>query len=548
MGRLLSEHPDLRPHAKEIASAVLEAVREVNSLSLERQKLMDSAAAPAPQARFTDGDRKLPPLPNADKYKIIVTRFAPNPDGPLTFGHARAIIISKEYSALYKGRFILRFEDTDPRTKPPIPEAYEWIREDLRWLGADWQAEYLQSSRLETYYSYATRLINDSKAYVCTCKPQRFRELILESKACPCRSKSSKIHLERWRKMLNGDLPEGKAVVRIKTELIHPNPAVRDWPALRIIDTQKHPHPLVGSKYRVWPLYNFSAAIDDHEMGITHILRAKEHVSNTTRQEYLYGYLGWEYPEAIHFGMVLLPGTEIHKSFILREIREGNYLGWDDPRLTTLRALKRRGILPETIRKFMLEIGAKPIEATLSWDNLYALNRKTLDPISKRYSFVPDPADLTVENLPRTFESKIPYHVEKPELGFHTVSVAPNNGSIRLAISKDDQDLFENGQVIRLMGLFNILITSADINKLRANYHSLETSEAKREGAAIIQWVKTNEAVPVEILMPDATRRIGLGERDCKALHPAEIVQFLRFGFVRVDDVDRGIQCFYSHR
>ncbi len=546
VGRLLSEHPDLRPHAKEVVKAVGEIVGEINSLSIDQLKQMESA--PTPQTREPEEERKLPPLPNADKYPQIVTRFAPNPDGPLTFGHARAFVISHEYAVLYKGQFVLRFEDTDPRTKPPIPEAYDWIREDLRWMGADWQAEYIQSSRLEIYYSHAERLIKDSKAYVCTCKPQRFKQLVTESQECPCRGKRSKVNLARWEKMLDGRLAEGKAVVRIKTDLSHPNPAVRDWPALRIIDTVKHPHPLVGSKYRVWPLYNFSAAVDDHEMGVTHILRAKEHVTNATKQEYLYGYLGWQYPEAVHFGMVLLPGTEIHKSFIRKEIADGRYLGWDDPRLTTLRALKRRGILPETIRWFMLEIGAKPIEATLSWENLYAENRKLLDPVSKRYSFVAEPLELVIGNLNESFESKIPLHVEKPELGFHKVSFIPSNRSTRLAVSKDDLKLLEAGRVVRLMGLFNIRIVSSDSLHVSAEYHSLETAEAKRESAPIIQWVKTSEGLPVEVVMPDASRRVGLGEKDCANLRSGEIVQFLRFGFVRVDQVDAGIQCFYAHK
>lgn len=548
IGRILSEHPEFRPLAKDVAKAVAETILQMNSLTLEQQSKLESAGAPSHAPRFRDEDRKLPPLPNADKYDVIVTRFAPNPDGPLTFGHARAVVVSQEYAVLYKGKFVLRFEDTDPRTKPPLPEAYGWIREDLTWLGAEWQAEYVQSSRLEIYYSYAEKLIGASRAYVCDCKPQNFKELIQQSKACPCRSQGSEGHLARWRKMLSGEMTEGEAVVRIKTELTHPNPAVRDWPALRIIDTEKHPHPLVGSKYRVWPLYNFSAAIDDHEMGITHILRAKEHVSNATRQEYLYSYLGWKYPEAIHFGMVLLPGTEIHKSFIRKEIQEGKYLGWDDPRLTTLRALKRRGILPETIRKFMLEIGAKPIEATLSWDNLYSLNRKLLDPVSKRYSFVPDPIDLTVSNLQESYESKIPYHVEQPELGFHRVSIVPSKGMVQLAVSKADLGVLSEGKLVRLMGLFNVRITSAGSENIGSTFASLETADAKKEGAPVIQWVKPDESLPVEVVMPDASLRTGLGEKDGTALRRDDIIQFLRFGFVRVDEVGARIKCFYAHK
>lgn len=547
-GILLAERADLRPRAKELLRIVSEVVEEVNALPKSELSAEGEVVTLRKDRASETRKKELPPLPNAGKYKVIVTRFAPNPDGPLTFGHARAIILSHEYSIRYAGKFIIRFEDTDPKTKPPTIEAYDWIREDLEWLGADWQEEYIQSARLEIYYRYAERLLNDSVAYVCTCKPTRFRSLVRESRACPCRSKDRKLHLSRWKKMLSGEYPEGKAVVRIKTDLQHPNPAVRDWPALRIIDTSIHPHPLVGSKFRVWPLYNFSASIDDHEMGITHILRAKEHVTNVPKQEYVYRHMGWEYPEAIHYGMVLLPEAKIHKSVIRQEISEGKYLGWDDPRLTTLRAMRRRGIVPETIRRFMLEIGAKPVEATLSWDNLYSINRKLLDPTTKRYSFVADPIDLEINGLQNEFEGKIPYHPQKPEYGFHYTRIVPSDGRARIQISKDDFANLEKGTIVRLMGLFNIQVDSKEPDGLHARYHSTETESARKSGAQIIQWVQPVRSVPIEVVMPDANRRNGVGETDCLNIERDSIVQFLRFGFVRIDQNDGKLVAFYAHK
>jgi glutamyl-tRNA synthetase len=172
--------------------------------------------------------------------------------------------------------------------------------------------------------------------------------------------------------MLDGTYPEGSAVMRVKTDLDHPNPAVRDWPALRIIDTVKYPHPRVGSKYRVWPLYNIAAGLDDHLLGITHIIRGKDHLTNGVRQEYLYKHLGWEYPQAIHYGRLKITGAFLSKSKIVAGIRDGTFNGWDDPRLATFAALRKRGITPEAIKKMIIDVGPKPADVTLSWENLYA--------------------------------------------------------------------------------------------------------------------------------------------------------------------------------
>jgi len=207
-------------------------------------------------------------------------------------GSARAIILCYEYAKMYNGLFYLRFEDTDPRLKKSAMQFYDLIREDIVWLRCEWNAEFIQSDRLPLYYEHAEKILRDGNAYVCTCKRKEFREKVMTRQPCPCRSLTPEENLARWKHMLDGTYGEGEAVVRIKTDLDHPNPAVRDWPALRIIDTEKYSHPRVGSKYRVWPLYNFACGVDDHLMGVTYIIRGKEHLTNQTRQEYMYRHFG----------------------------------------------------------------------------------------------------------------------------------------------------------------------------------------------------------------------------------------------------------------
>jgi len=194
---------------------------------------------------------------------------------------------------MYHGLFYLRFEDTDPRLKKSALPFYDFIREDLTWLGCKWDREFIQSDRVPIYYEHVEKLLKEEHAYVCTCPREEFREKVTARKSCPCRDLASEEQLARWKRMLDGTYGEGKAVVRIKTDMNHPNPAVRDWPAFRIIDAEKHPHPRVRSKYRVWPLYNFACGVDDHLLGVTHIIRGKEHLTNQTRQKYMYQHFGW---------------------------------------------------------------------------------------------------------------------------------------------------------------------------------------------------------------------------------------------------------------
>jgi glutamyl-tRNA synthetase len=426
VGRLLGEKPELRTRVKELTALINIILVGVNRLPAEeKRRIVEEKWPETLRKEKVEEEKKLPPLPNTSKYAQIVTRFSPNPDCVLHLGSARAIILSHEYARLYNGKFILRFEDTDPKVKRPSLVFYDKIREDLAWLGCKADEEYIQSDRLPIYYEYAERLLRDGNAYVCTCIPDEFRKKTLQKESCPCRSLPPTEQLERWHQMLNGGYSEGEAVVRIKTDLNHPNPAVRDWPALRIIDTKKYPHPRVGSKYRVWPLYNMAAGLDDHLLGITHIIRGKEHLTNGVRQEFMYKHLGWKYPEAIHYGRLKITGASLSKSKIIQGVKDGAYTGFDDPRLATFVALRKRGITPEAIKKMIVDVGPKPADVTLSWENLYSYNRKLLDPQCDRYFFVSDPLELHVKNVPKTFHAKLPLHPEKPKKGYRGYVITP---------------------------------------------------------------------------------------------------------------------------
>ena len=346
--------------------------------------------------------------------------------------------------------------------------------------------------------------------------------------------------------MLDGTYGRGEAVMRIKTDIAHPNPAIRDWPALRIRTTT---HPRGGRKYRVWPLYNFSCAIDDHEMRISHIIRGKEHESNTIRQRYLYRHMGWEYPEIINVGRLGLESGILSKSKIRAGIEKGLYTGWDDPRLGTLTALRRRGIQPEAIKALMIEVGPKPINATLSLGNIASTNRAVVEPKARRYFFVANPIVLDVRDVPHEFYPKLPLHPYHPDWGTRDYKITPVEGNSKFFVSKDDQKLFEEHRVLRLMGLFNVKILEAQRELVEAEYLSESYSEARSTGAPFIHWLPDHGGVPAKAVMPDATFVEGLSEEMCKGLKPDTVIQFERFGFVRVDKIsEQGITVYFAHR
>jgi len=550
LGKILGEKPDLRGKVKEISALVNEIMQEVNKLSPgEQKRIVEEKWPEALVKEKVEEEKRLPPLPNADKYAQVVTRFSPNPDCVLHLGSARAIILCHEYTQTYKGKFILRFEDTDPRLKRTVLEFYDLIREDLAWLGCKPNEEYIQSDRISLYYEHAEKLLKQGNAYICTCQPDQFRERILAGQPCDCRNLPTEEHLARWQRMLQGGYAEGQAVLRVKTDLNHPNPAVRDWPAARVIDAGKFPHPRVGSKYYVWPLYNLACGVDDHLLGITHIIRGKEHLTNQVRQEFMYKHLAWKYPEAIHYGRLKITGATLSKSKIVQGMKEGLYKNWDDPRLATFAALRRRGIMPEAIKKMIIDVGPKTQDVVLSWENLYAYNRKLLDPIANRYFFVQNPIELTVKNTPKELTTKLNLHPEHPERGFrqYTIRPSPKNGITMFWVSSKDVE-GKKDSVIRLMELFNIRLEKAATYAAEATFASESYKEAKQAKAQLIHWIPIGEDVPCQVVMPDATTIEGVVEKACKQLKPDTIVQFERFGFVRIDKVNKKLIAYYSQK
>lgn len=528
VGKVLGECPDLRSRSAEIISLVQDIVDHINSLGLEKQTIALEEADPTLLVKQVKERRfDLPELEGTEK---VVMRIAPGPSGPLHIGHSRVAVLNDEYVKRYDGTLINRLEDTNPEKIDP--EAYDMIPEDLSWLGVNIHSTILQSDRFSEYYAVTRKLVEIGKAFICTCGGDTLKDLKSEMKACPCRNLSVSTHLDRLDLLLSNGYGEGEAVAVIKTDIAHPNPALRDFVALRIVN---HPHPRTGSRYNVYPMMNLSVAVDDHLLEMTHVIRGKDHLNNTFRQEYIYDYLGWKKPRFYHYGLVNIPDSVLKTSTIRQCIKEGQYEGWDDVRTGTLRALQKRGIRPEAIRRYWIEGGMKQVDMQFSWDTLYSMNRDLIDRDSNRYFFVPDPQPLRFHGIEAVTCHAL-LHPDKPELGTRKTVVKDGDN---IYLTPADLNLLSETGMIRLKDLCNVEYNNG------ALYAGTDLSVLKK-GVRVVQWAGA-DSVPLNILMPDGNSCSGFIESTVLQ-EKGRMVQLERFGFVRLDQSEPHLTAIFSHR
>ncbi len=353
---------DVKKYIKKIS----EIVKKINSLSLDEQKKeFGKLEGEVSKRKVREG---LPELPNAKKGKVVM-RIAPSPSGAFHIGHAMTACISFNFVMKYGGKFYVRIEDTNPDNI--YTKAYKLIEQDSKWLFNNKAKIVIQSGRMEIYYKYAKKFIEKKAAYICTCSGDKFREYSKEKKNCPCRKLSVKENLERWENMISkkGYKP-GEAVLRFKSNMKHKNPAMRDFPLARINLTL---HPLQKKKYRVWPLMNLAVAVDDIEMKMTHIIRAKEHRDNSERQKMIYNVLKKKFPWTGFLGRWKFKDMELSSRKFTEGIKEGKYSGWGDERLPTIQALKKKGYKPSAFWKFSENIGLSESDKTIDKDEYFKL-------------------------------------------------------------------------------------------------------------------------------------------------------------------------------
>ena len=270
-------------------------------------------------------------------------------------------------------------------------------------------------------------------------------------------------------------------------------------------------------------------------MGMTHVIRGKDHLNNTFRQEYIFDYMGWKKPEYYHYGLVNIPDTVLKTSLIKKSILEGEYSGWDDVRTGTVRAMKRRGIRPEAIRRYWVEAGMKAVDIEFSWQNLFGMNRDIIDSQSNRYFFVQDPVKYDISGTDSIVGSE-PLHPDHPERGSRAYEL---KAPCTVYLSKTDSDMFAESGMVRLKDLCNLAYGQP------AKFDGNDVA-ILRQGFKAVQWTAEG-SVPTEIYMPDGS--VATGYSEPAVLKEAnDELQFERFGFVRIESKDNGIKAVFSHR
>ncbi len=528
VGRVLAELPELRPKAGLVSKEAAAAVRRVNSLSLDRQgRLLAEKFPEAEASREKEGRVGLPPLANAVKGRTAF-RLPPEPSGYMTVGHAMAFTINFLYKEQYDGVLWLRFEDTNPRKV--LPQYYESFRRGIEWLSIKCDREKNVSDDMELIYENGRRLIERGDAYACSCDEAKVKRLRFEGTPCEHRDNSVDVNLRLWDELLAKKHKEGGYVIRFKGDMKSPNYSLRDTNLFRIIN---FPHPLTGTKYSLWPTYDLANAVEDEVCGITHILRSSEFRNEL--QQLIRDALNFRHLEVIQFSRFNFKGTPVAKRLLRPLVEKKLVSGWDDPRMPTVDGLRRRGIIPEALRDFTLQVGYTKTEHEYDWSILLSINRKLLDPVSRRIFFVPEPVHLKVEGSPRRRVS-LPFHPQK-DLGSRSVQT----GGEFFVPSADLKGL-KKGATFRLMDLYNVRLTSPG-PRASASYAGDELVPDSKK----VQWV-TPKHVEVKVVAPgplfddkgdfnrhSMTEIPGFAESSVSAVKPGEIVQFPRFGFCRLD-------------
>ena len=544
LGRILGVKPELRTRVKEIAADIAEIVAAVNQLSSDEQKKEIEENFPEiliPKEKIEEREG-LPELKDVEHGKII-TRFPPEPNGYPHIGHAKAAIINSEYAKMYGGKFILRMDDTNPEAERM--EYHAAIKVGLEWLGIKFDTVKSTSDDMELFYEKGIELINSGKAYVCTCKREDISKNRRERKACKCSTKDIDKNNKNWEKMKEKFKP-GDAVVRFRGDMKADNAVMRDPVLFRIIDGK---HYTLGEKYRIWPSYDFAVAIEDSIDGVTHAFRSKEFELRKELIDTILDALDMRKPHQGFFSRLEFKGMPISKRIIKPLIEEGLVFGYDDPRLPTLEALKRRGIKPEAIRKFIASLGLTKANTLAPFDALEAFNRKFVDPKSTRLFMVRNAEKLLVKNL-QISSVEIPNHPVN-DMGKRKIEVDGN-----FYIDGEDAKSIKKGMQIRLLGLGNVSITKED-TEYEGEFEGEFVGEGDTTNIPKIQWVSQKTAHEINMIIPkilfngEKFNEESLEELDVYTepqylqLKEGEEIQFVRFGYCRKDSQNQAI---FTHK
>jgi glutamyl-tRNA synthetase len=529
VGKVIGEHPDAKKDMKATMAAIMKEVARVSKLSkadIEKEMSKFVYVEKKEEEKGID-------VPNAVDGKVVV-RYPPEPNGWPHIGHAKAFCLSFAIAKRYHGKVLLRWDDTNPEAEKA--EFLDAIRDGITWLGIPWDEEKYCSDYLPKMYGLCGHLLENGDAYSCSCKQEDIAKGREQMKRCACGSRKPQQNITEWKRMLDGTAVEGSVIIRLRGDMESQNTVMRDPTLFRIISA---PHYRQGTKYRVWPTYDFQGAVMDSILNITHPIRSKEYELRDEAYVYLLKKLGLVVPQMISISRLAIKNAPISKRLLRPLVESGKLMGWDDPRMPTLAGMRRRGILPQAIQEFVLSFGISKVESEPDLESLLSFNRKILDPEAKHYFFVSDPVEVDVSGLK---EQKLTLKLHpKKEAGSQNSRDISVSGKV--FISKSDASQLKDGESFRLKDLCNVLVpkTGHGGNKLQGGIVPDDMVEKK------VQWVSDGKLdctvlVPKDLLGPDkefdpkSLETIhGYCEPACADLNVGEIIQFERFGFCRLD-------------
>ena len=510
------------------------------------------------------------------RTKKVITRFPPEPNGYLHIGHAKSILLNYGLAKEYGGQFNLRFDDTNP-TKEKT-EFVESIKADVEWLGADFGDRcYFASNYFEKMYEAAIKLIKKGKAFVCDLSADEIREyrgtLTEPGKNSPYRERSIEENLNLFERMKNGEFPDGSKVLRAKIDMSSPNMNMRDPVIYRIARMTHHN---TGDDWCIYPMYDFAHPIEDAVEGITHSICTLEFEDHRPLYDWVVRELEYENPpKQIEFAKLYLTNVVTGKRYIKKLVDNGIVDGWDDPRLVTISALRRRGYTPESIKLFMELSGVTKSNASSDYAMLEYCIRETLKLEKKRVMAILDPVKLVITNYPEgeTEWLDAPHNLENEALGSRKLAFTRE-----LYIEREDfmidppKKYFRlfPGNEVRLMNAYFVTCTGYDVDEdgkvteIRCTYDPETKSGNGFEGRKVkgtIHWVSASHAVPCEVrlyenivdeekgvynedgelnLNPNSLIVIkdALVEESLKGTTEVEQYQFVRNGFFCLDSKD----------
>ncbi len=494
----------------------------------------------------------------------IHTRFPPEPNGYLHIGHAKGIIINYEMARIYGGKFNLRFDDTNPAKENT--EFVNAIQEDIKWLGCDWEDRlYFASDYFERLYDCAITLIKKGKAYVCELTAddlKSYRGTLSEpGKNSPYRDRSIDENLDLFERMKNGEYPDGSKTLRAKIDMASPNINMRDPVIYRIARSHHHN---TGDRWCIYPMYDYAHPLEDAIEGITHSLCSLEFEDHRPLYDWFINELDFEIkPRQIEFAKLQIGGAIMGKRYLRELVESGTVEGWDDPRLVTLRGLRRRGYTKEAIKTFIEKTGVSKANSTVDFAQLEACVRDDLKPKAKTIMAVIDPIKVIITNYPedQTEALAIENNPENPDMGEHKISFSRELWIEREDFMEDAPPKFFRlsvGKEVRLKGAYFITCNEVrkdadgNITELLCTYDPETRSGSGFTGRKVkgtIHWVNARDAVPVTVRLfdalkvddqinPDSLKVVTgcLAEREVETLTPADRVQFIRNGYFCIDE------------